>query len=296
MPTPLPSPIEASLESFGDAWAFLVIREAFFGAKRYDDFLNRLRIPRARLAERLRRLVDLQIFRRALYQTRPARYEYRLSERGRAIFPIAMAWRDWGDRWCSEGRPPWVRVVHRPCGQELQVGFQRMYGTGPIDPDEVRWPAVTAIHATRHSARWRRYDSILEKNWNDAVMVAISRLGDPWTLLLARHALFGATRFADFADLGIATNTLSARLVHMVRVGILTREEPGPRYRLTASGKGLAGPMLAIRAWAERWLPAPAEGWAVLRDHQGRRLRPLVVCRTCRRALDGREADFIGGP
>ncbi|MEY2536238.1 MAG: hypothetical protein QOF29_4148, partial [bacterium] len=74
--------VRRTLELFDEPWTFLVLREAFFGVRRFDAFQRNLGLSRAMLAKRLRGLVELGIFERRLYQHRPDRYEYRLTEMG----------------------------------------------------------------------------------------------------------------------------------------------------------------------------------------------------------------------
>ena len=291
----LPSPIEATVDLLADAWTTLLIREAFFGARRFDHFIERLTIPRARLSERLRRLVEVAIFTRVPYQQNPPRFEYRLTERGLDVFPFAVAMKDWGERWLERGTIPPLALEHRVCGQPLQLSLQRAYGRTPLEPETIRWPRTASVHPDRRAARWRRFHIIVGKAWNDAVMLAVVRIGDPWSILLIREALAGAEKFSDFLTLGIATNTLTARLQHLTQVGIFERAAPTSGYGLTPAGRELSTALLMLRAWGEKWLASPVEGWAVLRDARGQRVRPRPVCSACQRPIDAREVTYVRG-
>jgi DNA-binding HxlR family transcriptional regulator len=110
--------IAATLELVGERWTLLILREAFRGTRRFDDFQRALGIARNVLQSRLERLVEEEIFRRARYQERPARYEYRLTEKGIDLWPVLMALMHWGDRHIHPGMEPDV-VVHRGCGGEV---------------------------------------------------------------------------------------------------------------------------------------------------------------------------------
>jgi len=103
--------IASALEVVGERWTILVIREAFLGTRRFDDFQRNLGIARNVLQTRLGRLVDEGILERRPYQDRPVRHEYRLTEKGIDLFPVLHALRFWGDRH-SGGEPP-VIVRHR---------------------------------------------------------------------------------------------------------------------------------------------------------------------------------------
>lgn len=105
-----------TLQVFDDPWTFAVLREAFFGVRRFDDFAAQLDISRNVLTKRLKHLVAAGVLERRQYQDRPDRYEYRLTDRGRDLYPIFLALMRWGDRWLAgpEGVP--LVLVHRLCG------------------------------------------------------------------------------------------------------------------------------------------------------------------------------------
>lgn len=105
-----------TLQVFDDPWTFAVLREAFFGVRRFDDFAAQLDISRNVLTKRLKHLVAEGVLERRQYQSRPDRFEYRLTDRGRDMYPIFLALMEWGDRWLAgpEGVP--LVLVHRPCG------------------------------------------------------------------------------------------------------------------------------------------------------------------------------------
>jgi DNA-binding HxlR family transcriptional regulator len=100
---------------FQEAGASLVLREAFFGARRFDDFHRSLGISRSVLARRLRYLVDEGILKRQRYQERPERFEYRLTEAGLELYPIFLAMKAWGDKWLGGDGPP-IILRHERCG------------------------------------------------------------------------------------------------------------------------------------------------------------------------------------
>lgn len=113
-----PSAVRRALEIFSDPWAFAVLQEAFFGIHRFDHFQRNLGISRSVLTRRLGNLVARGVLERRRYQERPERFEYRLSESGREMYPIFVSLRAWGDRWLDEPDEPTVRLVHELCGNE----------------------------------------------------------------------------------------------------------------------------------------------------------------------------------
>ena len=88
--------VARTLEIVGDRWTWLIIRDAFLGMTRFDEFQESLGIARNVLTDRLSRLVDEGIFERVLYNERPKRYEYRLTEKGSDLFTPLNALRQWG--------------------------------------------------------------------------------------------------------------------------------------------------------------------------------------------------------
>lgn len=103
------------LEVVGEWWTMLIVRDAFFGVTRFDDFQERLGIARNVLAQRLDHLVRAGVLRRVPYQEHPARHEYRLTDKGRDLWPVLNAMRQWGDTWAAPLGPP-VQIVHESCG------------------------------------------------------------------------------------------------------------------------------------------------------------------------------------
>ena len=94
--------IARTLEIVGERWTLLIIRDAFLGLSRFDQFQESLGIARNVLAERLKRLVDEGILERARYSERPDRYEYRLTEKGRELRLSLAGLRQWGDTYLRE--------------------------------------------------------------------------------------------------------------------------------------------------------------------------------------------------
>jgi DNA-binding HxlR family transcriptional regulator len=110
--------IARTLEVIGDRWTLLVIRDAFLGVRRFDDFQRSLGVARNVLTDRLNRLVEAEILRRHRYQERPERYEYRLTRKGVGLWPIMMTTMKWGDRYLApEGKPR--LILHKDCGGEI---------------------------------------------------------------------------------------------------------------------------------------------------------------------------------
>lgn len=110
-------PIARSLERVGEWWSILILRDALNGLKRFDEFQRSLDIAPNMLTRRLRALVDAGLLERRLYQERPARHEYVLTNCGRDFRPVVIALLAWGNRhFAPEGRA--VSLVDRETGLE----------------------------------------------------------------------------------------------------------------------------------------------------------------------------------
>jgi DNA-binding HxlR family transcriptional regulator len=103
------------LEVVGEWWSLLIIRDAFLGVTRFDDFQRRLGISRNILQQRLARLVDAGVLVRVPYSEHPVRNDYRLTDKGRDLWPVITTMRQWGDRYAAPSGPP-VQVAHKACG------------------------------------------------------------------------------------------------------------------------------------------------------------------------------------
>jgi DNA-binding HxlR family transcriptional regulator len=117
-----PCPIARTTDLIGDWWTPLVLREAFLGRRRFEEFSEALGAPRAVLTARLKRLCDEGMLERVAYQERPVRYEYRLTDKGRAFWDVLAAMWRWGSDWLfTEGsEAPPMALKDRSTGAEVR--------------------------------------------------------------------------------------------------------------------------------------------------------------------------------
>jgi DNA-binding HxlR family transcriptional regulator len=104
------------LEAVGEWWSLLIVRDAFLGVTRFDDFQARLGISRNTLNQRLSHLVESGVLKKVPYQDRPPRSEYKLTDKGRDLWLVVTAMRQWGDRWAAPDGPP-LKIRHTSCGR-----------------------------------------------------------------------------------------------------------------------------------------------------------------------------------
>ena len=114
--------IARSAAIVGDRWVWVILRQAFNGARRFEDFQRGIGLARNVLADRLNWLVDQDILERRRYDEHTARelYEYRLTAKGRALFPAYVALMQWGNQWTGLPAPP-VDLLHKPCGHRASA-------------------------------------------------------------------------------------------------------------------------------------------------------------------------------
>jgi DNA-binding HxlR family transcriptional regulator len=122
-----------ALELVGDRWTILVIREAFMGTRRFDDYQRKLGCARNVLTDRLNRLVDAGILRKVPYQERPPRYEYRLTRKGVELWPATVMLMKWGDRHRAPDGPP----TRKECGGELDERLHCGRCAAELGPNDV---------------------------------------------------------------------------------------------------------------------------------------------------------------
>jgi DNA-binding HxlR family transcriptional regulator len=151
----LQCPIARSLERVGEWWSILILRDAFHGLKRFDEFQKNLDIAPNMLTRRLHALVDSGLLEKRRYSERPPRYEYILTERGRDFRPVLWALLAWGNKhFAPEG--PSVVLIDRQTGLEaLPVMVDERTGQR-LESGQYRsapGPAADARTQARHGAR-----------------------------------------------------------------------------------------------------------------------------------------------
>jgi DNA-binding HxlR family transcriptional regulator len=148
-----------ALEVVGERWTLLIIRDAFYGVRRFSDFAAHLDIPRAVLAERLRGLVETGLMERRPDAERPGREVYELTRSGRELWPALHALIRWGARFSTRPGSP-RRFLHAACDTVLDERGECPHcevapkpkdvvtigpGKGPFRTD----PVSAALHSPR---------------------------------------------------------------------------------------------------------------------------------------------------
>jgi DNA-binding HxlR family transcriptional regulator len=129
--------VARALSVVGERWTMLIMRDAFLGTRRFEEFQRNLGITRHRLSERLSKLVDHGVLVKVPYHERPLRYEYRLSRKGLGLYPVLMSLARWGDEWMDQGAGPPLEYVHQRCGQVTQPVMACSECGETLRPEEV---------------------------------------------------------------------------------------------------------------------------------------------------------------
>jgi len=130
--------IAQALEVVGEWWTLLILRDSFLGIRRFDDFVERLGIARNVLANRLETLIDAGVLERHPYDEARGRYDYVLTDKGRALWPVMTALRQWGDQWIlGAGNEP-LLLEHRNCGHNTTAQMTCNECGENLDPRSVR--------------------------------------------------------------------------------------------------------------------------------------------------------------
>jgi len=294
-----------ALNILGDRWILMILHLAFFGVRRFEDFQGRIGVARSVLTDRLRRLESAGIFERVRYKERPVRDEYRLSDKGRDLFSLALMIVCWEKRWFFDAANPTHRLTH-DCGGEFTPQFRcagcgeivtarDVYiepgpgeGVDPPPPPRVQRRSIVGAEGLN------RNDPMLER--------ALQVLGDRWTSHVIASAFMGRRKFGAFAAaLGIAPNILTDRLTRLIELGVLKRQAYQTRperleYRLTDVGRDLYPLIAELNRWGDRWL-AGAAGPPLITYHRacGQRLATRITCDQCGELADLKTTALPGG-
>lgn len=293
-----PSPLMAALNLIGDGWTFLILREMFFNASRFDQLLGNLKIPRSRLVERLQNLIDGNVIAKIPYQTNPLRYDYKLTEMGRDIYDMALMEKIWADKW-RRGKFPHLELIHNKCGQPLNPVMICKNCKEELTPQTIEKINKRPIAEEGLVINKRRfipaeiYDRSIRQ---DAVMETLKVMGDQRTMAILHEAYQGTTRFELFQTrTGIARNTLTLRLNHLVEQNILIRQtyEDKPlrqEYVLSDAGRDLLLIEITLEQWGRKWLFGSNTPSSSYRHTEcGAPLETEVICRSCEGPVDPRD-------
>lgn len=126
-----------AMEIVGDRWSILILREAYYGVKRFDEFEYYVGVAPNILSSRLKKLVDAGIMARVRLPEHAGRFEYVLTEKGRDFFPAYLALKKWGDAWLAEPAGPQVVFRERGAARPIDVPELRTSSGKPLRLEDV---------------------------------------------------------------------------------------------------------------------------------------------------------------
>jgi DNA-binding HxlR family transcriptional regulator len=288
------SSVNRALDVIGDRWLIMILQQAWFGVRRFDDFQRRLGVARSTLTSRLKHLVDHDVMQRQGYSERPPRHDYRLTERGLGLFDAALLALVWQQRWAPPADMPALQLRHLGCGKLMQPRMICGHCHDDVDVRAVGYALGPGARREPLAAKRRRRSTVESPPpaRTPVSLDLLELLGDRWTPQVAATAFFGLRRFEDMREaLQLAPNILSDRLRRLVELDIFSTERYQDKpvrlhYRLTRKGRDFYPILLALMGWSDHWYPS-ADGPALLLTHRAcaQRLVAQVVCSECGEGL-----------
>jgi DNA-binding HxlR family transcriptional regulator len=289
--------VARALAILGDRWTLLVLGNAFLGVHRFGEWRQRLGIASNILADRLRRLVGQG----CLVKLAAGHGRYRLTEKGRDLYPVAlMEW--WYERrWGIERRGQPAALTHLACGRKTEPRLVCLHCRAPVDPRDVATRPGPGAGFDRQIAprTSRRPTVVAEKRGRGQFGESIEILGDRWSRLVVASVFLRLRRYDQMQkEWGIATNILTDRLQRLVANGLLQRRLYQTRpdryeYLLTPKGLDLYPLILTMLQWGDRWLAGRKRPPLLLRHKPcGHRLGVAAVCGECGEELRSEAVTF----
>src|ERR1700760_3953493 len=293
--------VARTLDIVSDAWAFLIIREAFFGTRTFEAFRAALDIPRATLTDRLRKLTKLAIFRQNATGSSQRR-EYRLTKMGFDLYPSFIALMQFGDRWLSDAKPAPLKLVHGLCGCESHPVVACSHCGERLVARDVTFRdgpgAGRPLAKPGRNTRRASDDSRFLPGRPSSVSRALQIIGDKWSFMVVREGFFGNRRYDRIlTELSIAPNILTDRLSRLVASKIFHRRQyqTSPdryEYLLTEMGLDLYGPFITMLQWGDRWLSKGKPPLILTHLKCGHDFQPSVNCDHCKQPIVAAEMRY----
>ncbi|MDV3129877.1 helix-turn-helix transcriptional regulator [Mycobacterium sp. 21AC1] len=286
------------LSVLGDEWALLVIQQALLGATRYGQFMARLPISNSVLTRRLGTLTEEGLLARHRYQDRPARDEYLVTTRGRALWPVFLSIWEWERHWVAEHRQTLPAMRHRQCGADFTPLLSCGACGRPVHTREVsaRWgPSGGWTRSVPAGVTRRRSGAGLRDSPAGLFPQTMSVLGNRWAAAILTAAIVGTTRFSDFQKLLAAPpGSIADRLQTFRDNGILATSGAASDYRLTPKGEAFFPVLVTALQWGQRWFLAP-EGPAVILHHKAcdQHFTLVFHCDRCGGKLSGTSVEIV---
>lgn len=297
-----PNAIAVANGIVSDEWTLWIVQMAMNSKlTQYNDWLRAGPISSSVLTARLNRLVDNGIMDRVRYTAHPPRHHYRLTARGRQMWPILLTMWAWEREWVDDPSENLPKMRHTRCGKTFSpVVVCEACGEHVEARDVVGrfgpsggWDRSVPVAATRRRAHSGHRPT-------EVVTQTMSLVGNRWSATLLGAAFLGATRFGEFEQRMMAPPTIVAdRLRTFTELGILT-PSPNPQrpdwvvYHLTPKGRAFFPVLACVLEWGQRWFSSP-EGPALKLTHSGcgRAFHAQLECNKCHERLRGASVQVV---
>ena len=301
------NPVSQALQLIGDRWTIYILRDAFLGRHRFNEFIKYSVQSRVTLTSRLEWLIENDIFYKSQYMEKPPRFEYRLTPKGLGLYPWALMIWQWESNWADqEDRHVPKNLIHntdkphklvplvicRSCQQSVTAS-----DTETVELDQPSSTLEIKKSSRRLSTQRRSRTTKLDAE-DKSLGHIVDIIGDRWSYLVVAACFFGVRRFDDFQnELKISTNILSDRLKKLTNLGVLlrTRYQDSPKrfeYVLTDKGKSLYPQTLALRQWVIDYLEPDEVSFSLIHTQCGHALDVDVVCGDCKAIPNVNQVSF----
>lgn len=288
-----------ALEAVGDTPTLLIIEANLLGVRRFDDFRRMTCLLKALLSDRLKRLVAAGLFEKRQYSISPPRFDYRLTTKGKELYPVAMMLLRWEVNWPSDPTKIRIEPTHKTCGQKFQPVPVCSHCHDPVVAFDVDWREGPGVGWMAPVYSRRRQQRASASASTSLLELSAQLMGDRWASLIMRSIFTGIHRFDDIRrDTAIATNILAERLAWLTENEIIRQHQyaAGPgrfAYRLTRKGVDYYPALLALMEWGDKYYCSP-EGPPVILTHKtcDHTLHTAIVCSECRQPLTASEVTF----
>lgn len=144
--------VARAVAQVADPWTIMILREMFLGTRRFDEFLRLTGVSSHLLSLRLKKLEEGGVIRREAYSQRPLRHDYRLTQMGHDLWPVIVAFKQWGDRWLVDGDPA-VHIHHKSCSSSAALEVSCPECDEPLQARDVEARLASSFEQERQALR-----------------------------------------------------------------------------------------------------------------------------------------------
>lgn len=280
-----------------DRWSLLVVHALILGERRFTGLAARTGMTSRLLSARLKTLEETGILYRRPYSLHPPRFEHHLTTMGLDLLPVLLQMDRWEQAWTRgpQGAPAFV---HGACGAPLRSQVSCRACGRPAAARDIALKVNRSQLRAAPKKQGRHRRSMLEGEERPAearlLGASFDVFGDKWGIEVLLCAYFRIHRFGDFRQcIGISANILSDRLGRLVTTGLLAPSrdpQASPGYWLTAKGIDAFAIMVAIHAWADKWVRGRYKSPVrLIHAACGAPFWPALTCGHCHQAVRPRD-------